>query len=273
MVLHQLQRPLRLRAQILRAELTQLETGQKSLLAQGRAAGSLAQQRILARQIKRQQDEMRLLKQRLARVERQLSLLNRLLLMRESVAAVQAVQQNGLLQQIDWTAVQHEFTILQAEESGQMALLTAVLKQMEAAVPPIILPPPSPPAAGLVLVERVIDGDTIVIEGGERVRYIGMDCPEMRGWNGRPEPYAQTATKRNRQLVDGKKVRLTKDVSERDRFGRLLRYVYVDNLFVNAQLVRDGLAYAFPLHPDTSKAAEFERLEAEARRLRRGIWQ
>lgn len=272
MNLHQLQRPLRLTSQKLHTQLGKLATQQKELIARGRAISGLAQQRILARQIKRLHEQSRQIRQRLARVEAQLDLINRLLLIRESEVAVQAIQKSGLWQQLDWPAVQRELSSFQTRESEQMARLTAVLNLMETAVPPITLPPPSIKPAELYLVERVIDGDTIVIEGGERVRYIGMDCPEMRGWNGRPEPYAEKATARNRQLVEGKRVRLEKDVSERDRFGRLLRYVYVGQHLINAQLVREGLAYAFPLRPDTARAELFEKLEIEARRLGRGIW-
>lgn len=75
-----------------------------------------------------------------------------------------------------------------------------------------------------VAVIKVIDGDTIVIEGGYRVRYIGIDTPEIRP---REEAYAIEAWQANRQMVEGKRVRLEKDVSETDRYDRLLRYVYV----------------------------------------------
>ena len=270
--IRQHQRPLRIASDKLQNELDQLAERQKELIAQGRTAGSLAQQRILARQVKRLQEQIQQKQRRLARVEAQLNLLNRLLLLRESAAAVQAIQQNGLLQQLDWPAVQRELSSLQTKESEQLARLTAVLKLMEAAAPPLSLPPPRPFPDGLVRVERVVDGDTIEVAGGERVRYIGIDCPELWGWDGRPEPYAETAAARNRQLVEGQQVRLEKDVSDRDRFGRLLRYVYVGDRLINAQLLREGLAYAFPLHPDVAQAAQFEKLESEAQHVRRGIW-
>lgn len=124
-------------------------------------------------------------------------------------------------------------------------------------------------------VERVVDGDTIVVAIGgrrERVRYIGIDAPELGG-DGRPsECYARAAAMRNEELVGGRTVGLEKDQSEVDRFGRLLRYVYVGDLMVNAELVREGFARAVRYPPDTRYADLFERLEREARAARRGLW-
>lgn len=122
---------------------------------------------------------------------------------------------------------------------------------------------------GMVRVDRVVDGDTIAIAGGERVRYTGIDTPEL----GDGEPYAREARDANARLVEGKQVRLVKDVRERDRFDRLLRYVFVDGVFVNAELVREGYARASAFPPDTAYATCFEALEAEARRERRGLFQ
>ena len=84
----------------------------------------------------------------------------------------------------------------------------------------------------------MIDGDTIELEGGERVRYIGIDAPET------DECYGAEATEMNRQLVDAKTVILIGDVEDRGRYGRLLRYVVADGRFVNAELVRLGYARA-----------------------------
>lgn len=116
------------------------------------------------------------------------------------------------------------------------------------------------------LIVRVIDGDTIDIEGGYRVRYIGIDTPE------KDEIFYSEATEANRRLVEGKKVRLEKDVSATDRYGRLLRYVWVDSRMVNAELVKLGMAEAKAYPPDTKYQGYFERLEKEARTARRGIW-
>ena len=120
-----------------------------------------------------------------------------------------------------------------------------------------------------VPVKKVIDGDTIVLAGGETVRYVGMDAPEM-GREG--EPFGLEATRFNRGLVWGRKVRLERDVSDRDRFDRLLRYVYVDGILVNAELIREGYAEAKEYPPDTKYQPCFQALEEEARAEGRGMW-
>lgn len=125
------------------------------------------------------------------------------------------------------------------------------------------------PPPGTVRVTQVIDGDTIVVQGSYRVRYIGIDTPEVRP---QPKAYAMEAWQANRRLVEGKAVRLERDVSETDRYGRLLRYVFVDGVFVNAELVRQGLARAKAYPPDIKYQDYLERLEQEAKRAGRGMW-
>ena len=126
----------------------------------------------------------------------------------------------------------------------------------------------SPPETARVI--RVIDGDTITIEGGYSVRYIGIDTPEVYP---QVEAFGIEAWQANRKLVEGKEVRLERDVTEADRYGRLLRYVYVDNIFVNAELVRLGLAHSKAYPPDTRYQDFLEEMEAEAREAGRGMWQ
>ena len=118
-------------------------------------------------------------------------------------------------------------------------------------------------------VTRVIDGDTIVISTGQKVQYIGIDAPEV---SPEPEPYGTEAWNINRDLVEGKKVRLERDVSDKDEYGRLLRYVYVGELMVNAEMVRRGLAEAKSYPPDTRNQEYLERLEEVAREMGRGMW-
>lgn len=113
---------------------------------------------------------------------------------------------------------------------------------------------------------QIIDGDTIIIEGGYHVRYIGIDTPE------KGQPCFSEATRINKELVEGKKVRLEKDISEKDKYGRLLRYVYVDDIFVNAEIVRLGYAYAKGYPPDTKYQWYLEAMEMEAKKTKRGIW-
>ena len=117
-----------------------------------------------------------------------------------------------------------------------------------------------------VLVTRVIDGDTIEIEGGYRVRYIGIDTPE------RGEPCYFEATEANRSLVEGKRVRLEKDIEDKDEYGRLLRYVWVDDTMANAELVRLGYAYSYSYPPNLKYQTYFLQLEKKARGQRLGLW-
>ncbi|MGQ9793005.1 MAG: thermonuclease family protein, partial [Anaerolineae bacterium] len=120
-----------------------------------------------------------------------------------------------------------------------------------------------------VPVVEVVDGDTIKVKiGGRvyRVRYIGIDTPELAEWMG-PE-----AKVKNAELVVGKIVGLEKDISETDRYGRLLRYVWAGEIMVNAELVRLGYAQVSTFPPDVKYQDWFLRLEREARNAGRGLW-
>jgi micrococcal nuclease len=127
------------------------------------------------------------------------------------------------------------------------------------------------------VVERVVDGDTIVVRVGghtERVRYIGVDTPESVKPGVRVQCFAKSAAKENRALVQGRAVKLVADREARDRYGRLLAYVYrsSDGLFVNAELVRGGYAKPLTIRPNVAHEAEFRRLAALARRGGKGLW-
>lgn len=129
--------------------------------------------------------------------------------------------------------------------------------------------PMSAPAAGEYgVVTHVIDGDTVDVrlDNGQvvRVRYIGVDTPE------RDEPCFNQATAANIALVSGQRVRLVRDVSNTDRFDRLLRYVYVGNTFVNRELVAQGWARAVLFEPDRLHYETFRELERQAARANLG---
>ncbi len=132
------------------------------------------------------------------------------------------------------------------------------------------------PAGTRARVVAVVDGDTIRVEiDGDpfRVRYIGIDAPET-GESGSPREWMSAeATETNRRLVEGRSVYLQKDVSETDRYGRLLRYVYLeDGTFVNAELVRLGHATAATFPPDVNQQPHLQEMERQAREARRGLW-
>jgi len=117
------------------------------------------------------------------------------------------------------------------------------------------------PSGNSGVVTNVVDGDTIDVNiNGTvyRVRYIGMNTPES------DEVCYQEATAANAALVEGKTVTLVKDTSETDRFDRLLRYVYVGDVFVNARLVQDGYAEVVSYPPDTAQFEYFKSLEIAA---------
>ena len=126
-------------------------------------------------------------------------------------------------------------------------------------------------------VVRVVDGDTIRVRVGdrtERVRYIGVDTPESVKPGIPVQCYAKRAAAANAALVAGREVRLVGDVEHRDRYGRLLAYVYRadDGAFVNAMLVRGGYARTLTIAPNVAHAAEFAALARAARNTGRGLW-
>src|SRR4051794_8539874 len=126
----------------------------------------------------------------------------------------------------------------------------------------------------LTRVQRVVDGDTIVLAGGERVRYIGVDTPESVKPGTPVQCYAKAASHFNARLVEGRRVRLRYDAERQDRYGRTLAYVFrsQDGLFVNAELVRRGYATTLTIPPNVAHADDFRQLARGARRAGRGLW-
>ena len=129
------------------------------------------------------------------------------------------------------------------------------------------------------MVVRVVDGDTIIVDrgrGDERVRYVGIDAPESVKPGSPVEPMGHEATVANAALVEGREVVLERDVSDRDRFDRLLRYVWLREgsgwLLVNLELVRGGYASAVSFPPDVRLQGELRVAEREARDAGRGLW-
>ncbi len=117
-----------------------------------------------------------------------------------------------------------------------------------------------------VKVKRVIDGDTIVLEDGHKVRYIGIDTPEIK------DCYFQEAKTKNQELVEGKEIALEKDVSETDRYKRLLRYIWVGEILVNKTLVREGYAQASTYPPDVRYQPDLISAQKQAQAEGLGIW-
>ena len=129
-----------------------------------------------------------------------------------------------------------------------------------------------PPESTGILVTRVIDGDTIELSTGERVRYLGADTPETVHPDKPVECYGPEASAANRTLVEGKRVQLETDISDRDKYGRLLRYVSVDGQDVSATLIREGYAYVYSRKPDVARLKSYAALERAAKEQRVGLW-
>jgi len=139
-------------------------------------------------------------------------------------------------------------------------------------VSPTLVPSPTPTLGETAFVQKVIDGDTIILKDGRKVRYIGIDAPEMTD-SSMLGLYASASAQKNAELVEGKEVILVKDTSETDDYDRLLRYVYVDDLFVNLELIKNGLAKLMLIPPDTSMKDELTEAQDQAYQNKLGIWQ
>ncbi|MGD9014808.1 MAG: thermonuclease family protein [Candidatus Omnitrophota bacterium] len=137
-----------------------------------------------------------------------------------------------------------------------------------------------------ILVRKVVDGDTLVLASGERVRLIGIDTPEMHVSDKLYRQAQQSKTdiqtimslgnqayKFTRDLVEGKRVRLEFDVERFDKYGRWLAYVYLqDGTFVNAKIIQEGYASLLTIPPNVKYAALFRELYKQARENERGLW-
>jgi micrococcal nuclease len=131
------------------------------------------------------------------------------------------------------------------------------------------------PAEASALVIRAVDGDTIEARIGDRVediRYIGVDTPETVKPDTPVQCFGPRASAFNHRLVEHQRVRLVFGVERRDVYGRLLAYVYLSRRFVNASLIRRGLARSLTIPPNDRFAPLFRRLEMDAARAGRGLW-
>lgn len=130
------------------------------------------------------------------------------------------------------------------------------------------------------LVTKVVDGDTFEIEvGGEKfsVRLIGIDTPETVDPRRPVGCFGKSASEETKRLIEGRQVILTKDISETDKYDRLLRYAFLplsdgQNLFINDYLVRQGFANSYDYPPDVKYSSRFALAEKEARENLRGLW-
>ena len=123
-----------------------------------------------------------------------------------------------------------------------------------------------------VRVAKVVDGDTIKLENGKTVRYIGIDTPETVHPSKPIQCYGKEASNKNKELVEGKEIEIEKDVSETDKYSRLLRYIWIEDIFVNEYLVREGFAQSSSYPPDVKYQDRFREAERRAREEDKGLW-
>lgn len=121
-------------------------------------------------------------------------------------------------------------------------------------------------------VTKVVDGDTIKLESGQTVRLIGIDTPETVDPRRGVQCFGKEASDKTKELLVGTLITLEKDVSETDKYGRLLRYVYKDGAMINQLLVEQGYARSSSYPPDIKHQDLLRQAEQEAREANRGLW-
>lgn len=136
---------------------------------------------------------------------------------------------------------------------------------------------PVPKATNSAFVAKVIDGDTIELESGQAVRLLGIDAPETKDPRKSVECFGKQASSETKKLLNRKSVILEKDITEKDKYRRLLRYVFLplssgQTLFVNDYLIREGFAKVLMIPPDVKYAEQFLEAQREAREEKRGLW-
>lgn len=161
---------------------------------------------------------------------------------------------------------------------GMMFLILAlVIAQIEKNTPsaPVLHVAPTQTQTATVIahVVRIVDGDTIELSSGEKVRYIGIDTPELHSKDPQTNCFGAEAAQKNRELVEDKDIVLEKDISETDRYGRWLRYAYIDGVSVNLTLVRLGFARAKDYPPDSHYKKDFADAEKVAKEGKKGLWE
>ena len=118
-----------------------------------------------------------------------------------------------------------------------------------------------------IYVKEVIDGDTVILSTGQSVRLIGINTPET------DMPFFEEAKQYLDYLIGDKQVRLEKDISDKDQYGRLLRYIYLDDIFINLEMVKSGFANSFAYPPDIKYHDLFTEAERGARKQSIGLWE
>jgi len=148
---------------------------------------------------------------------------------------------------------------IQQEESEEKKIEQSQDKQEEK---------PTAPEVSITtnIIDYVVDGDTVELRNGERVRLIGINTPEMG------QPYSAEAKNKLKELIEGKEVVLEKDITDRDQYGRLLRYIWLEDVLINLEMVRLGYANSYTYPPDVKYQDQIIAAEREAREGKIGLW-
>jgi len=176
--------------------------------------------------------------------------------------------------------VKKNFTVMSVFLSRRLILLFIIILFLFLGIENFVqnqTHPETEPFSLNAIVEKVVDGDTIILKGGKKVRYLGINAPEIRVWNGkqwvaRSQIGGEEAKKFNQRLVGGKKVILEYDREKLDAYNRILAYVWANGVLVNGELVKRGLALTDFRPPNLKYQKMFSDFQQEARNFRRGIW-
>ena len=162
-------------------------------------------------------------------------------------------------------------------ETESAAKIASLEKELEAekkknATPPVAEKVAAVPVEETATVERAVDGDTLKLSDGRVVRLIGIDAPETVDPEKPVQCFGKEASAEAKKLLTGHAVKLVKDVSQVDKYDRLLRYVYLGDTFVNDFLVRQGFARADNFPPDEKFKTQLKQAQDEAKSEKRGLW-
>ena len=124
----------------------------------------------------------------------------------------------------------------------------------------------------LIICVRVIDGDTIVLEGNQKIRLVGVDTPELHHPKKPVQYFAKEAKEFTKKMVEGKQIRLEYDWQKKDKYDRTLAYVYLmDGTFLNLEIIKQGYGFAYTKY-SFKYLEQFREAEREARENKRGLW-
>ena len=130
-----------------------------------------------------------------------------------------------------------------------------------------------PPSGITFTVKHITDGDTIITTSGEKIRFLGIDAPEVASDKMPAQFFSEEAKTANKNMLEGKTIRLEFDIEKIDKYGRLLAYIFSrDGTFVNAKLIEDGNARSYFIPPNVKYYSQFKKLEKEAIKNRKGLW-